>query len=481
MKKIKQLLLISFLSWPFFCSAEQILDTMSTIQCVEDGIVDVAANINSPIDLSSNPQVAPIVPVGANPPICIIRGTSDIAAVKLDSGNGLDLPQGSIILGANDSLTLIWDADAQIWRSPNLKQATTDWKAILGLIGVSTIDVHDMVEFDNGNGKRLYLCGYMDNSAVVASYEPISGELALEFAIREEEDPGFRCRNIEVFKDKLYVSLGSNFSSLYGAGDVYRWDGGSTVTKVLDTSEGDMYALSTSLDGNKLYAGGGTVFDDPLPNGTAKLWMSEDGIQWQLLKDFGPEYEVVRWIAPDPDDNGRLYVSTRASANLWSTIDDVNFENHGAPPGMNAQIKAFTFHQGKMFLGGVAAGIWTFTRDPDTYTHLIDLGGMSKEVYHPDTCGDYVYFAARSNNAGGQVFQCNTEGCILIYADDAYSGAFHSILSTDDGSLYLGAYFGADTAPYWSKLRMSRCFLNPKSVDDDDDDDDDDFHDRGRF
>jgi hypothetical protein len=86
---------------------------------------------------------------------------------------------------------------------------------------------------------------------------------------------------------------------------------------------------------------------------------------------------------------------------------------------------------------------------------------MSKEVYHPDTCGDFVYFAARSNNSGGQVLQCNTEGCIIIYVDDTYSRAFHSVRRFSDGSLYLGTYYGADDAPYYSKLRMARCTATP--------------------
>ncbi|MGD8587722.1 MAG: hypothetical protein PVG22_02720 [Chromatiales bacterium] len=446
--------------WPLSAFSEQLLDPASSIQCVEDGVVDVRASIDAPVDLTSNPQVLPIAPTGLNPPICAIRGTSDIASVKLDPGNGLELPQGSISLGAGDILTLIWDHESQQWRSPNLSRATTDWQAILSLDGVSPIDVHDMVEYDNGQGNRLYLCGAFRKNAVVASYDPVSGELVSEFTIRGLPDIGLRCRKIAVFKGDIYIGTGSNFSAMPGAADVYRWDG-THVTKVLDTDDGDMYALSTSLDGEKLYAGGGTVYDDALPNGTGKLWGTDDGTQWKLIKDFGPEYEVVRWIAPDPYDGGRLYVSTRNSARLWSTVDDLTFEDHGAPPGMNAQIKSFTFHDGKMYLGGVAAAIWTFTRHPDTYTQLIDLAGMTKEVYHTDTCGDFVYFAARSNNSGGQVFQCNTEGCIIIYVDDVYSRAFHSVRTTSDGSIYLGTYIGADAAPYYSKLRMSSCSANP--------------------
>lgn len=468
-------LIISFIAWPLCSYSEQLLDPQSSIQCVEDGVVDVKATINAPVDLISNPQVLPIVPTGLNPPICAIRGTSDIASVKLDSGNGLDLPQGSISLGAGDILTLLWDYQAQIWRAPDLSRATTDWKAILSLVGVMSLDVHDMTEFDNGNGKRLYLCGAFEKNAVVASFDPKTGELVTEFSIPGSIDTGLRCRNIEVYKGDIYIGTGSSFSTLPGGGDVYRWDG-TTVTKVLDTDDGDMYALSTSLDGEKLYAGGGTVYDDLLPNGIAKLWRTTDGNQWDLIKDFGPEYEVVRWIAPDPEDNGRLYVSTRRSGRLWSTVDDVVFEDHGTPPGMNAQIKSFTFHDGKLFLGGVAAGIWTFTRDPDTFTNLIDLAGMSKEVYHPDACGDYVYFAARSYNSGGQVFQCNSDACILIYADDEYSGAFHSTHTSDDGTIYLGGYYGADYAPFYSKLRMAQCFSKPKPEDDEEEDDDE----RGR-
>jgi len=454
------LMLFALFVWPWSAFGEQLLDPNSPIQCIEDGVVDVRASINAPVDLTSDPQVLPIAQVGPNPPICAIRGTSDIASVKLDPGDGLELPQGSIVLGDGDILTLLWDYETQQWRSPDLSRATTDWQAVLSLVGVSPLDVHDMVEFDNGQGKRLYLCGAIRKNAVVASFDPDSGELVTEFTIPGLPDIGLRCRKIAVFEHDIYIGTGSNFSTLPGGGDVYRWDG-SEVTKVLDTDDGDMYALSTSLDGEKFYAGGGTVPQDTQPNGTAKLWSTEDGEQWELVKDFGPEYELVRWIAPDPYDEDRLYVSTRGSARLFSTTDDEIFEDHGAPPGMNAQIKSFTFHDGRMFLGGVAAGVWTFTRDPDTYTRLIDLDGMSKEVYHPDTCGDYVYFAARSNNSGGQVLQCNTEGCIIIYVDDTYSRAFHSVRRFSDGSLYLGTYYGADEAPYYSKLRMARCTATP--------------------
>ena len=469
------IILLFAISWPVNSFSEQLLEPTSSIQCVEDGVVDVKATNNAPVDLTSNPQVLPIVPTGLNPPICAIRGISDIASVKLDPGDGLDLPQGSIVLGASDILTLLWDYEAQLWRAPNLSKATTDWKAILSLVGIMSLDVHDMIEFDNGNGKRLYLCGAFENKAVVASFDPKSGELVTEFSIPGYDDIGLRCRNIEVYEGNIYIGTGSNFSALPGGGDVYRWDG-TNVTKVLDTDDGDMYGLSTSFDGEKLYVGGGTAYDDPLAPASGKLWVTEDGTHWQLIKDFGPDYDIVRWIAPDPNDDGRLYISTRGSARLWSTVDDVVFEDHGAPPGMNAQIKSFTFHDGKMFLGGVAAGIWTFTRDPDTFTNLIDLEGMTKEVYHPDTCGDFVYFAARSNNSGGQVFQCNSDGCIITYVDDEYTGAFHSIQAASDGQLYLGAYFGADAAPYYSKLRAARCLVKPNETDNvkDDDGDDDD-------
>jgi hypothetical protein len=475
MKKYKKFIILITIIYPIYSFSEQLLESTSSIQCIEDGVIGIKATSNAPVDLTSNPQVLPIAQTGLNPPICAIRGTSDIATVKLDPGGGLDLPQGSIVLGAGDILTLLWDSDAQLWRAPNLTKATTDWKAILSLLDVISLDVHDMVEYDDGSGNRLYLCGAIGNSAVVASYETITGQLVTEFTIAGSTDIGLRCRNIEVFEDKVYIGTGSNFSTLPGGGDVYRWDG-TAVTKVLDTEEGDMYALSTSLDGEMLYAGGGTAYDDDVANGSGKLWVSEDGFQWELIKDFGTDYEVVRWIAPDPADDGRLYISTRGSARLWSTVDDEVFEDHGAPPGMSAQIKSFTFHEGKMFLGGVAAGIWTFTRNPDTYTNLIDLAGMTKEVYHPDTCGDFVYFAARSNASGGQIFQCNSEGCIITYVDDEYSRAFHSVRKTSDGVMYLGTYYGADAVPYYSKLRATRCLAKPSetSQDEDDDDDDDD-------
>jgi hypothetical protein len=431
---------------------------------VNGDILDVVGSGNRPVDLERTVQVKRPGPDAADGSMCIIRGNSDLATVKLDPGPALELPLGSVVLGADDLLTLYWDRRRRTWYAPPLERASTDWKAVLDLSGLSERDVHDLLAYDDGGGERIYICGWNELDAVVLAYDPHGGTVETLFSIPGSVSPGLRCRNIDVFQGDIYAAIGSKFSKVPGAADVYRWDG-SALERVLDTDDGDMYALAVSLDGSTLYAGGGTVFGDREPNGSAKLWSTTDGVSWVLNKDFGTDHEVLRWIGHNPFD-GRLYVSTRATASLWSSADGIDFVNHGSPDGVGAQIKSFTFVDGEVFLGTVSRppGVFRFSAERGDFIEVARFPGQVREVYHPDVCGDHAYFALRvgGNGApiGGAVYQCGTDGCIAVNYDQASSGPFHSIVTSSDGHLYLGTGPGGQIGSRSPKLRAARCFRN---------------------
>jgi hypothetical protein len=78
---------------------------------VTNSIIRIAGN-GSPINLSSNPQIAD----GTNGQIIIIKGTSDINTVTFDDGDGLALTNAiSVTLGNKDTLVLMYDAIDDLW------------------------------------------------------------------------------------------------------------------------------------------------------------------------------------------------------------------------------------------------------------------------------------------------------------------------------------------------------------------------------
>jgi hypothetical protein len=72
----------------------------------------VKTNLNAPLTLAANPQIA----TGLEGQLITIIGNSDTNILTLSDGNGLHLPGGvSVILGKNDSITLRYSIEDSIW------------------------------------------------------------------------------------------------------------------------------------------------------------------------------------------------------------------------------------------------------------------------------------------------------------------------------------------------------------------------------
>ena len=75
------------------------------------GYLMLVAGDGGPIDITGNPQIVD----GSNGDFLTLKGTDDTNTLLLEDGNGLSL-QGSFTLGKDDSITLVYTAEDDIWR-----------------------------------------------------------------------------------------------------------------------------------------------------------------------------------------------------------------------------------------------------------------------------------------------------------------------------------------------------------------------------
>jgi hypothetical protein len=130
----------------------------------------------------------------------------------------------------------------------------------------------------------------------------------------------------------------------------------------------------------------------------------------------------------------RLYIGLRGKAMLWS-YDGMTFIDHGAPPGINAQIKSLVPYGGKLFLGCVAAKI--FSWDGSAFTLELDATAVDSEIYKGDVYAGCLYFPTNGKNGGGRVWKFDGTSWIQDYIDTETTAQLH-VVRKYAGYLWVG-------------------------------------------
>lgn len=297
-----------------------------------------------------------------------------------------------------------------------------DWAPALALTTTESTKVHDLLSW---NG-RLWIAQGSGLSGqrktLIRSYDIGTDTLTTEFEVPVDTYTGSPYwRVLEVFNGELYAGLGNNLNAA-GTGDIYKFDGISW-TKVLDTTENDVYALE--VYNGKIYAGAGS---DGL--GAGKLYESSDGNTWTLIKTFTSDFvrSLQEW-------QGRLYIGLRDKARLWS-YDGMMFVDHGAPPGIGSQIKSLVPYQNRLYLSTVQGKI--FSWDGSAFT--LELASATDgEIYKGAVYAGCLFFptSIKKPNLGGSVWKFDGFSWTLDYVDTQTSNQFQ-VVQEYAGYLWVG-------------------------------------------
>jgi hypothetical protein len=274
-----------------------------------------------------------------------------------------------------------------------------DWAPALTLASGSMVGVrvHDMLVWND----RLWIAQGSGQKAAIRSYDEVTETLTNEFVVPPKRYTGAPYwRALKVFDDSLYAGLGNNFN-VRGTGDVYRFDG-VAWTRVLDTTENDVYALE--VYNGKLYAGLGS---DGTRDG--KLYESTDGVRWKLIKTFPSDFvrSLREW-------NGRLYIGLRNPGRLWS-YDGRRFIDLGAPH-RTSQMKSLVPYLGKLYIGAVPAKVLSW--DGLDFKVELDATQSDREIYKGVEYAGCLYFPTNSRGDGGRVWKFDGSIWVEDYVDE---------------------------------------------------------------
>jgi hypothetical protein len=292
------------------------------------------------------------------------------------------------------------------------------WAPVLTLPNADK--VHDLLEWNGrlwiAEGSGLGGTG----RAVISSYDIGTGVLKTEFEVPPGHTGQPYWRSLAVFNNVLYAGLGNNQQKA-GTADIYRFDG-TSWTLVLDTDDSDVYTLG--VYNGSLYAGLGI---ENHKSGT--LYVSSDGLSWTALQTFEADYvrSLQVW-------NGSLYIGLKNPARLWS-YDGRMFTDHGAPPGVTAQVKSLVPYGSLLYLGTVGkAQVWSWN---GTSFHLsLDASSTDEEIYKGAVYAGCLFFPTNAR-VGGRVWKFNGTTWTQDYVDTTTSTQFQ-VVAPYAGFLYLG-------------------------------------------
>jgi hypothetical protein len=206
-----------------------------------------------------------------------------------------------------------------------------------------------------------------------------------------------------------------------GTGDVYRFDGTAWL-KVLDTRESDVYGLE--VYNGQLYAGVGTN-----DLGAGKLYVSADGITWDLLKTFSSDFvrALRTW-------QNRLYIGLKQPGRLWS-YDGTGFVDHYGTAQLDSQFKTLVPYGGKLYFGGVPAKVYSWNgRD---YILEMDATATDSEIYKGAVYAGCLFFPTNAKGVAGHIYKFDGKAWTLDYLDTDTTGQLQ-VIKPYAGYLWVG-------------------------------------------
>jgi len=239
---------------------------------------------------------------------------------------------------------------------------------------------------------------------------------------------------IATFQGTWYAAQGTfgTNASFTNTADIYQRHGPNNWTRVLHTPDRDCYALQAFH--NHLYAGCGQHGT----NGAGKLWVTADGVHWDLAKQFndlGKKADTVRALTVYHDT---LYIGVRNSGRLWS-YDGMTFTDLGIPGQLKTQVKTLLVANDTLYVGGVPAYIYSTVGDGSYTLEASPADDGMMEVYHGFLSTEGRIFFPTN---GGQTYPANIyemqDGVWTYTTPDSSLHKLHTVVEDPAGNLYTG-------------------------------------------